>query len=80
MYKCLDCGAVFEEPKFWKEDRGECFGFPSYETMSGCPECEGDYKEAGRCKRCDEWCFEDELNDDLCECCYDELFDEGEEQ
>lgn len=44
-YICLDCGREFDTPASWQEDRGECFGFPSYETMYGCPYCHGDYEE-----------------------------------
>ena len=36
MYRCLECGCVFNEPEKWQEDRGECFGFPSYEIIYGC--------------------------------------------
>ncbi len=36
MLKCLTCGQTFYEYAEWEEDRGECFGFPSYEKMSGC--------------------------------------------
>ena len=74
MYKCIECGAIFEEPKTWEEYRGEYWGCPCSETMSGCPECRGDYEEAVECTRCGEWCFEDELDDGLCEVCQDELF------
>ena len=74
MYKCIECGTVFEEPKTWKEGRGEFWGMPCTETMSGCPKCREGYEEAVQCKRCDEWVFEDELTDGLCECCQDELF------
>lgn len=76
MYKCIECETVFEEGEeaVWKEDRGEFWGFPCSETMRGCPNCRGDYEEAFKCKRCEEWHFEDELNDGLCELCYDELF------
>ena len=46
MYKCLDCGRVFEEPASWDESRGEFWGMPAYETVSGCPYCNsGDYEE-----------------------------------
>lgn len=41
MLKCNDCGARFEYPKAVKEYRGECFGFPAYETVGYCPECGG---------------------------------------
>lgn len=36
MYKCQTCGRIFAELIEWEEFRGECFGFPSYEKMSGC--------------------------------------------
>lgn len=75
MYICLECGAVFEEPETWEEGRGEFWGFPCSETVSGCPECGGDYEDAVKCRRCEEWHSEDELTDELCECCQDELFD-----
>ena len=42
MYRCKDCGAIFDEPAYIKEDRGECFGFPAYEEMAVCPRCKGD--------------------------------------
>lgn len=74
MYKCTECETVFEEPKTWKESRGEFWGIPCSETMCGCPECGEHFEEAIKCKRCGEWFFEEELNDGLCECCYDELF------
>ena len=76
MYKCIECETVFEEGEeaVWKEDRGEFWGFPCSEKMRGCPECWGGYKKVFKCKRCEEWHFEDELNDGLCDLCYDELF------
>ena len=46
MWKCNECGCIFETPKVWKEDRGECWGTRAYETMYGCPVCESsDYDE-----------------------------------
>ena len=48
MYKCNDCGFMFDEKAEWEEDRGECFGFPAKERMTGCPNCYGsDYEEKG---------------------------------
>ena len=45
MFMCEDCGAVFDEPKYWKEYRGECHGTPAYETVCGCPVCLGSFDE-----------------------------------
>lgn len=45
MYKCLDCGAIFDKPAQWEEDRGEFWGVPCTETCYGCPVCDGDYEE-----------------------------------
>ena len=69
MYKCVDCGAVFDEPDTWEESRGEYWGFPCTETVCGCPECRGDYEEAFECEECGEWFFKDELEDELCKEC-----------
>ena len=44
-YQCCDCGQFFDEPAFWEESRGEWWGMPAYETVSGCPHCGGDYQE-----------------------------------
>ena len=41
MFKCADCGLIFDESEIavWEEDRGEFWGMPAYEKMSGCPRC-----------------------------------------
>ena len=73
-YKCVECGNVFEEGEEvrWKEARGEFWGVPSYENMSGCPICKGDYKETTPCKICGSHHLEDELNFGVCDECVDE--------
>ena len=43
MYECMGCGRLFDEPGEYREYRGECFGFPAYEAMAGCPFCGGGY-------------------------------------
>lgn len=56
MYKCLDCGHVFEEPRICYEDlspghssEGSSFELKYY----GCPVCKGDdFKEMLECIRC----------------------------
>lgn len=49
LYKCCECGHIFETPMSYEEYRGEYWGFPSYETMYCCPNCEStefdDYEE-----------------------------------
>ena len=73
MYKCSNCGKIFEDPKSIKEDWGE--------TFYVCPCCNGDYEEAKQCQECDEWHTEDELYSGWCEKClretinYDTFFE-----
>lgn len=51
-YRCNECGHIFEEGEqtVWQETHG--FAEPPYETMSGCPLCQGDYDEVYPCKIC----------------------------
>jgi hypothetical protein len=85
MYKCLDCGAVFEEPKEYAEDRtpgGSFEGGSFIEHFTGCPYCEGAYEEAKQCEICGEYFTSDELTDtteyinggcgDCCEQCIED--------
>lgn len=44
MYKCCDCGNIFEYPTEWYETHG--LDTPPYEHWSGCPRCCGSYEEA----------------------------------
>ena len=73
MYKCSNCGEIFEEPNTIKEDWGE--------TFYVCPYCNGDYEEVHQCKECGEWHTEDELYGGWCEKClretinYDTFFE-----
>ena len=79
MYKCLDCGEVFEEPASVRETHGFTDGFA--ETFYMCPYCNGDYEKAKQCKECDEWNTENELYSGWCEKClcetinYDTFFE-----
>lgn len=74
MLKCLECGHVFSEYDLntWEESRGEHFGIPCYEKMSGCPICEGDYEETVQCAVCGSEHLEDELFGCVCSECIDE--------
>ena len=81
MYRCENCGNLFEEGEqaVWKENHG--LDSPPYETWSGCPICRGDYEEVNQCKKCGDWHSEDELYDGWCEKClretinYDTFFE-----
>ena len=73
-YKCLTCGHIFEEGEqaIWKESRGEYWGTPCSEEMSGCPLCKGDYEETVQCAVCGSEHLEDELFGGVCSDCIDE--------
>ena len=81
MYRCVDCGNLFEEGEqaVWEERHG--LDSPPYEKLSGCPVCKGDYEEVYQCKECGDWHSYDELYDGLCEKClretinYDTFFE-----
>ena len=75
MNICLECGKTFEDSEIahWQESRGEFWGFPAYETVSGCPRCQGDYEEAEKCESCGQYFTLDELDENhLCEDCREE--------
>ena len=44
MYKCEECGTVFEWPRQWREPHGE--------RRSGCPVCASAYQAACVCLQC----------------------------
>ena len=69
MFKCCECGNLFEEGEqaVWEERHG--LDSPPYEKWSGCPVCKGDYEEVHQCKKCGEWHSEGALYDGLCEKC-----------
>jgi hypothetical protein len=76
MKICLDCRHVFSEDEiaYWREQRGEYWGMPCYETVCGCPICHGEFDDAIECVNCGEYFAEYELNDgDICDECAEEL-------
>ena len=74
MFICLDCKHIFSEDDIatWEESRGEYWGAPCYESVSGCPCCKGDCVETYRCSYCNEWIDGDYIRideDRYCEGC-----------
>lgn len=39
MYRCEDCGEIFDFPKIIYENHGEFWGMPAYEKWAVCPNC-----------------------------------------
>ena len=68
MYKCLNCGHLFEEGEQLVsiESIGECHGMKVYEKNQMCPICSGDFEEANCCLICEELFIGE---DDYCEDC-----------
>ena len=74
MYKCLECGNLFEEGEeaIWSENRGDFWGSPCSESMSGCPICKGQYEKTVECSICGSEHFENELEQGVCDDCLEE--------
>lgn len=72
MYICLDCGEIFEEPKYYTEKHG--LDTPPYEEYRGCPVCGGGYEGAKICDICKSYITDEYIvtsnNDIICENCY----------
>ena len=81
MYRCCNCGNLFEEGEqaVWEERHGFIDG--PFEKWSGCPLCKSDYEEVHQCNECGDWHTENELYDGWCEKClretinYDTFFE-----
>ena len=68
MYRCTDCGAVFEKPHTYRESRPI-----GTELFSCCPDCNStDFQEALQCKECGEYFIENKTNT-MCDDCLKEL-------
>lgn len=71
MYKCFDCGRIFEDADVRKEIIGEFWGMPATQEESVCPFCGGDYEETVQCCVCGTEHLKEELNDCVCDNCID---------
>ena len=69
MYRCIECGHLFEEGEQarWRESRGEFWGTPCSEEMSGCPICKSPYEEIKPCRVCGS--YEHDADEEYCERC-----------
>ena len=75
MFKCNECGMVFNEPATCEEPHPYGMGSAS-ETFACCPYCKGNFEEAVKCEICGEWFTEDELFFGVCEDCKNNLVEE----
>lgn len=81
MYRCENCGHLFEEGEQAVTYETHGFYQPPYEEIHSCPVCGGDFEEVHQCKECGEWHSEDELYEGWCEKClrktinYDTFFE-----
>lgn len=81
---CLNCGHIFDEEDttVWNESRGEFWGDPCYEPMSGCPKCRSVYAETYECDECGKYIvgtyIKTENGQRICENCYN-TYEIGEE-
>ena len=81
MYKCYDCGYIFDEPENFSEDKtpGGVFEGGSFiEHCIGCPRCSGAYGEIKECDNCNEFVYLPDLiltdDGEICDNCYNELY------
>ncbi len=77
MYICTQCNHIFEEgeQKVITENQGECFGYPTFESYTVCPICEGEYEEAVKCSICEEYHLEEDLTNGICDDCLEKEVD-----
>ena len=78
MYKCLECGEAFSDPKT------VCDYVPYGSTTvplpsTYCPNCGGDFEEAYPCQDCGEYFLKDELNGFFCLDCLKENWDKPDD-
>ena len=67
MYRCEECGHLFEEGEQakWTEMHG--FSHGDGEEWSGCPICKGDYEEIKPCKICGS--YDHDYGEEYCNAC-----------
>lgn len=76
MYKCADCGHLFEEGEelIITENIGDFRDMPAYKTFYYCPICKGDFNEIKPCTVCGS--YEHDVDKLLCHDCEEQVKDE----
>lgn len=71
VFRCNECGHLFEEGEQveWVETHG--LNSPPYEAWSGCPICKGDYVETEECEICGGHYLSEDLSGGVCRDCID---------
>lgn len=80
MYKCFDCGCLFEQPSTYTEDctpGGVSEGGIFIQRYDECPECGGAFGSVEECCICEEWDYIDsgcyEEPGFICSSCNEEI-------
>ena len=72
MYKCLNCGRLFDEAYARKEIVGEFWGIPTEQEFGECPFCKGEYEETVCCEICGREFLDEEMaTSQVCKHCID---------
>ena len=78
MYKCCDCGHIFEIPEIYYEDRSPACSFEGgsfIEEYNGCPICGGAFNEVQQCDLCNDYYvnLNKYINKSICDNCLKEI-------
>jgi len=77
MYKCTDCGHIFDEGEWGSYTEHHPYGNTTAdETFLVCPVCGGDFEETTRCLHCEgEFLFDELLSGYYCFDCVESALD-----
>lgn len=68
MYRCPECGEIFDAPLIARDSHGLPGGF--FEEFCSCPCCGGGkFEQAVKCQNCGDWMPESQGEFGLCEKC-----------
>lgn len=78
MFKCCECGKVFDEPLIQSDNVPYGEGTVP-RTFASCPHCDSGFDEAYPCKDCGEYFLADELHSFYCIDCLKENWDKTDD-